>query len=193
MRYPREQKEQTHARLVQAASRRFRGRGGEGVTIGDLMGELKLTHGGFYRHFNSKEQLFAEAVARGFAETEARMISALAQAKPGSELKTLIERYLSLEHCAQPAEGCPAAALAGEMARHSRPVRLRFEAAIHAHASRLLKFLPGTSEEEKRRNALVLFSGMAGAMTMARAVADEKLRQNILDAAREFYVGAFCR
>src|SRR5882762_9546141 len=111
MRYDRNHKEQTHARLVRTAASRFRGNGTEGLSIGDLMAELGLTHGGFYRHFESKEQLFAEAFAFGFAERGELIAQVVADAKPGSELRAIIEKYLSLEHCAHPAEGCPAAAL----------------------------------------------------------------------------------
>ncbi len=192
MRYSREHKEQTRARLVRTASRRFRGQGAEGVSIGDLMAELKLTHGGFYRHFDSKEQLFAEAVASGFGDIERMVARGVSVSKPGSALKTIIKAYLSLEHCAEPAEGCPAAALAAEVARHPRFVRARFEAGLRGQAIRLLSFIPGLTEEERRKNFLILFSGMAGALTFARAVADEKLRQTILDAAKDFYIAAFC-
>ena len=191
MRYPPEQKEKTHARLVRRASRRFRGRGG-GVAIGDLMRELKLTHGGFYRHFNSKEQLFAEAVSQGFDEVIQKISQAAGEAKPRGGLKAIIEAYLSPGHCARPAEGCPGAALVQEIARHPRPVRLKFEAAMRRYGGQLSPFLPGETGAERLMNFLVLFSGMAGALGLARAVVDKSLRQQILRSAREFYIRTFC-
>jgi TetR/AcrR family transcriptional regulator, transcriptional repressor for nem operon len=80
MRYPPEHKGRVRQRIVDAASRRFRRRGSENVAIADLMSELRLTHGGFYRHFKGKEQLFSEAVLAAAAETQSRMKAAAEQA-----------------------------------------------------------------------------------------------------------------
>jgi TetR/AcrR family transcriptional regulator, transcriptional repressor for nem operon len=192
MRYSEKHKEQTRERIVRTASRRFRGKGEGNVAIADLMQELKLTHGGFYRHFASKEDLFAESIAKAFEEAAARMRQRLKEARPGTELKTIIETYLSPEHCVHTAEGCPLAALATEAARHPKTVRSRFDKAIQFLSERLSKFIKGSTEEEKRRNVAVLFSGMAGALNLARAVADEETRQRILQDARDFYVRSFC-
>jgi len=192
MRYPAKQKQETRDRIVRAASRRFRGRGEKHVAIADLMRELNLTHGGFYRHFASKEDLFVEGLAKGFEEVAERLVHAAEQGPPGSELRNIIERYLSPEHCANAAEGCPLAALASEIARHPRASRVRFDRAIHDCMSMFAKFLPGSTEGERQRNCAVLFSGMAGALSLARAVADEGMRQSILQGAREFYIKSFC-
>ena len=175
---------------MRTASRHFR-RGGREVSIANLMGKLNLTHGGFYRHFASKEELFAEAVAHGFEEIRATLGGAAAQ-QPGQELKAVIEGYLSLEHCANPAEGCPIAALGPEIARQPRSVRAKIDRAMRDHFKKMAKLLPGATESERERNTLVLFSGMAGALSMARSVADADLRQSILQGAREFYIKAFC-
>ena len=191
MRYPAKQKQETRDRIVRAASRRFRGRGEKRVAIADLMRELHLTHGGFYRHFASKEALFAEGIAKGFEECAEKLTCAAEQGPPGSELRTLIERYLSDEHCANPAEGCPIAALAAEIARQPRAVRLRFDKALHDYMTLLGRLLPGSTEGERQRNFVVLFSGMAGTLSLARAVADEGMRQSILQEAREFYIRSF--
>src|SRR4030095_2784119 len=83
MRYSAQHKQETRERIVRAASRHFRGQGGEGVAIADLMRKLNLTHGGFYRHFDSKEQLFAEAVAKGFEDVRAKFKEAVEKAPPG--------------------------------------------------------------------------------------------------------------
>jgi len=157
------------------------------VGIADLMRELKFTHGGFYRHFKSKDQLFAEALAWGFEE----VIAKLAQ-MGGGGLKAIIEAYLSPEHCANPAAGCLGAALVQEIARQPRAVRAKFEAAMRGYGSRLAKFMPGKTEDERLLNFFVLFSGMAGALGLARAVADAELRRRILRSAREFYISTFC-
>jgi TetR/AcrR family transcriptional repressor of nem operon len=99
MRYSAEHKQQTRERIVRAAARRFRSRGSEGAGIGDLMHDLRLTHGGFYRHFASKESLFAEAFEQGLKELGDRVVSAIAQSPPGGEVKALIDAYLDVEHC----------------------------------------------------------------------------------------------
>ena len=113
MRYSAEHKEETHERIVRTASRRFR-RSGASVGIADLMKALKLTHGGFYRHFRSKDDLLVEALQNGFDDMRQRMSEAIAKVPPGRELESLIETYLSDRHCADAAGGCPVAALAAE-------------------------------------------------------------------------------
>jgi len=192
MRYPAHQKQETRERIVRAASRHFRGRGGEGVAIADLMGKLNLTHGGFYKHFDSKEQLFAEAVAKSFEDVRAGFAEAVVKAQPGGELRVLIEQYLSLEHCANPDSGCPLAALASEIPRYPRAVRVKIDRAMRDHLKKVSEFLPGATEKDRQRNCLVLLSGMSGALTLARTVADKEMRQSILQAAREFYIKTFC-
>jgi TetR/AcrR family transcriptional repressor of nem operon len=192
MRYSAKHKEETRDRIVRAASRRFRGRGENAVAIADLMQELQLTHGGFYKHFKSKQDLFTESLDKAFEEGAQMLVDAAKRAKPGAELKSIIETYLSPEHCAQTSEGCPVAALASEVARRPRAIRLRFDKAVRDHAKRFAKFLPGSTEAERIGNFAVLFTGMAGALTVARAIADEGMRQRILQAAREFYIQSFC-
>ncbi len=193
MRYTREHKKETRDRIVKAASRQIRGRGGMGPAIGDLMRKLDLTHGGFYKHFRSKQQLLIEAIARGFDEMEAWLVEAVNEAEPGRELELIIDRYLSVQHCSDLAGGCPVAALASEIARYPRAMRLEIDRAIKKRIKRMAKFLPGATDKERERNCMVLFSGMAGALSLARASADLESRKAILEASREFYVKVFCR
>ena len=192
MRYSETHKQETRERIVLMAARQFRGHGENNVAIADLMQELKLTHGGFYKHFESKQDLFAESIDKAFEEAAEMLLQAVKRGRPGSELKSIIEAYLSHEHCANASKGCPVAALASEVARQPRAVRLRFDKAVRKHAQRFVNFVPGSSEAEKIRNFAVLFSGMAGALSMARAVADEDTRQRILQGAKEFYIQSFC-
>lgn|SRR5262245_54570053 len=192
MRYTSQHKQETRERIVRAASRQFRGRGGEGVAIAELMSKLNLTHGGFYRHFDSKEQLLVEAIAKGFEEIAANLADAAENGPAGCELKGIIERYLSLEHCANPAEGCPVAALASEIARYPRSLRVKIDRAMHKYMKKIAGFLPGATEDERERNFLILFSGMGGALSVARVTSDPELRKTILQAAKDFYIKAFC-
>jgi len=192
MRYPAEHKQETRDRIIHAASRRFR-RAGAGVGIGQLMKTLKMTHGGFYRHFKSKDDLFEAALGKGFEEMRARMAAAIAKAPPGHELEAIIETYLSEQHCHDAAGGCPVAALASEIGRQPRALRAAFDRAIQEATSRVAQFMTGATEEERRRKAGVLLSGMSGTLAVARAVSDEERRKKILAAARKIYVEAFAR
>jgi len=192
MRYSAEHKQQTRERIVRAAARRFRSRGSQGAGIGALMRDLRLTHGGFYRHFHSKEDLFIEAFEEGTTEIARKIDSAIEQAPSGGELKAFIDAYLDIEHCDNAGEGCPVAALATELAR--RPprsrARLTFERILRERTQRMAKYMPGTAEEERERKARMLMSGMAGTLTIARVITDERRRRRFLDDAKKFYFEA---
>jgi TetR/AcrR family transcriptional repressor of nem operon len=191
VRYRADHKQQTRERILRAAARRFRSRGSEGAGIGDLMRDLRLTHGGFYRHFDTKEDLFAEAFEQGLKEVGDRITQAIGLASPGSELKALIDAYLDPDHCSDVAGGCPVAALASEVARRPRGARGAFLQALRAHIRRMEKHLPASNnEEERRQKTIALFSGMAGTLTIARAFTDEQDRRAILEGARKFYLAA---
>ncbi len=192
MRYSPEHKQQTRERIVRAASRRFRSRGSQGAVIGDLMRDLNLTHGGFYRHFDSKEDLFVEAFEHGLTEISRKIAAAIEQAPRGGELKAFIDAYLDIEHCANAADGCPVAALASEFARrppHSR-ARAAFLRVLRDRTQRMAKYLPGATEEERVCKARMLMSGMAGTLTVARVIPDDRQRRKFLDDAKKFYFDA---
>jgi TetR/AcrR family transcriptional repressor of nem operon len=193
MRYPAEHKQQTRERIVRAASRRFRSRGSEGAGIGDLMRDLRLTHGGFYRHFASKEDLFGEAFEQALKEVVARATAAIRQAPPGEEVKAIIDAYLDIEHCNDVAGGCPVAALAAEIARRPRAAREPLLRALRGHVSQLQQFVPGANDEERREKTVALLSGMAGTLTIARAFPSDRDRRAILEGAKRFYLEAVRR
>jgi TetR/AcrR family transcriptional regulator, transcriptional repressor for nem operon len=190
MRYPMEHKQQTRDRIVRAASRRFRSRGTEGAGIGDLMRDLRLTHGGFYRHFGSKEELFIAAFQQALDDAALRARKAISQAAPGDELKAIIDSYLEIEHCDDVEGGCPVAALAAEIPRRPRKTREAALRALREHVSRLAQYVPGADDDERRRNTVALLSGMAGTLTMARAFSAVEDRRRILDGAKAFYLRA---
>ena len=190
MRYPSEHKQQTRQRIVRAAARRFRSRGTEGASIGTLMRDLRLTHGGFYRHFNNKEELFVEAFGESLEELSREVLSALEGVPPGGELQALINRYLSTEHSDDVAGGCPVAALATEVARRPPKTRAALLQILKNHMAKAAKFIPGVSEEERECKARVLFSGMAGTLNMARVIVDERQRRQFLEDAKKFYLEA---
>jgi TetR/AcrR family transcriptional regulator, transcriptional repressor for nem operon len=190
MRYPTSHKQETRERIVKAAARRFRSRGGEGAGIGTMMRDLRLTHGGFYRHFDSKEALFAAAFEHGLQDLRRRFSAAVEQAPRGGELKALIDAYLDVEHCDHTAAGCPVAALGAEIARRPRVARAPFQRVLGNHLRLIAKYLPGANDETRERKAMMLFSGMAGTLTVARVMTDDRRRRQLLDAAKGFYLGA---
>lgn len=192
MRYSAEHKQETRDRIVRTAARHFRRRGAKGVAIGELMSTLNLTHGGFYKHFESKQQLLAEAIRTAFDETDSRFDEAMSRAKPGTELQTLIETYLTWEHCANPGEGCPMAALASDIGRLPRSVRSEIDHAIERRVERVSSFMPGSSEKERRIKAMALLSGLIGTLNIARALTDQEARKAVLKASKNVYIKTFC-
>jgi TetR/AcrR family transcriptional regulator, transcriptional repressor for nem operon len=190
MRYPADHKQHTRERIVRAASRRFRSRGTEAAAIADLMRDLRLTHGGFYRHFGSKEGLVAEAFEAALKESGDRAVAAIEKAPRGGEMQALIDAYLDLKHCEDIAGGCPVAALASEIARRPKGSRNPFLQVLRAHIRRMEHYMPGATLSQRRQKTIALFTGMAGTLTVARAFTDEKDRRTILDGARKFYLAA---
>jgi TetR/AcrR family transcriptional regulator, transcriptional repressor for nem operon len=193
MRYPAEHKQQTRERIVRAASRRFRSRGTEGAAISDLMRDLRLTHGGFYRHFGSKEGLVAAAFETALKEYGDRAIAAIEKAPAGGEMAALIDAYLDPKHCDDMAGGCPIAALATEIARRPKGSRAPFLQAFRAHICRMEPYMPGATVEVRRQKTIALFTGMAGTLAVARAFTEEQDRRVILEGARKFYASAVQR
>jgi len=184
------QKAETHQRIITHAAKAFRARGG-GVGIGDVMSDLGLTHGGFYRHFGSKDDLFVEAVAEALQEIAERLVRAAQRAAPGREREAIINAYLSSEHLAHPATWCAVAALAGDLGRAPLAVRKRLDAAMFTYMQRLAPYMAGATDDERRRNFIVLISGMAGAIAMIRSFGDKQMRENALAMARDYYLAAF--
>ncbi len=193
MRYPAGQKSKTHEKIVDAASRSFREHGSEGQGIASLMKDLGLTHGGFYRHFESKDDLYVDAVTAALQKGADRFTGVMKAAPKGGEVRALIDYYLSAEHLNEVGGGCVMAALAPEISRQPTAVRRGINATMKAFSERIIPFLPGASKAEKRRNFYVLFPGMAGVLMMARAIADPAVRNEMLSAAKRFYKEAFAR
>src|ERR1700744_1722546 len=133
MRYSLEHKAQNHENILSVAARSFREHGGDSSGIGTVMKKVGLTKGGFYRHFESKDDLFVEAVARAFDEMGTGMEKAARTAPAGQELRAMIERDLSLSHANSPGTGCVLSALAPELARKPLGVRRRIEALQEAY------------------------------------------------------------
>lgn len=190
MRYSAQHKAQTHERVVKKAAEQFRRRGLQGIGIAKLMGALGLTHGGFYAHFDNKSELVAAAARKIFQEAIAQIEAAAAAAPKGRELTAIISDYLSAGH-RDTTQGCLLPSLAGEIARQPQTVRKALTQAFDEYANKISKYMPGPSDEERRSQARLLFSGMAGTMMVARAVSDRQLSNTMLAQGRQFYISAF--
>jgi TetR/AcrR family transcriptional repressor of nem operon len=191
MRYSPEHKAQNHENILSVAARSFREHGGDTSGIGTVMKKVGLTKGGFYRHFESKDDLFVEAVARAFDEMGNGMLKVANAAPEGHALRAMIEHYLSTRHANSPGVGCVVAALGPELARKPLSVRKRIEASLDAYRERLLPFVPGQTREEKLEKCKLLFSSMAGVLMMARITSDPKKREQRLMEGRNFFIKSF--
>ncbi len=176
MRRSREESARTRRSAVDAASQLFRERGIESVSVGDVMSQLGMTGGGFYRHFESKEALAAEACTAAFAG------SGLAQ-EPARSPGTMLRRYLSKAHRDAPAAGCPMPALASDMARQPVAVRRAYTEGVRDAIARIERLAPGAE-------ARALLASMVGALAIARAVDDEELSAAMLRDTQRFWVRA---
>jgi TetR/AcrR family transcriptional regulator, transcriptional repressor for nem operon len=179
-------KANTHARLVEAAAARFKERGVDGISLSDLMKDLKLTHGGFYKHFGSRDELVTEALELALTETGHAMRRRLfADGKPNVE--AFVDFYLDETHRDERAAGCAVAALAGDAARKSADVQAQFRENIESNLEALSEALgprPGGAAES-RATALLVLSALYGALIMARAVGDSPLSSEILSTVRQ--------
>ena len=191
MRYDPEHKTKTHNRIVRNASRQLRAKGLNGSAVNTLMKASGLTHGGFYRHFGSRDELTAETVEASVQELGDRLIAAAKNARPGEGWKAMVRSYLSLERCDHMDEGCPIAALAPDIARTRPAVKRRSSAAILKFRHEILPFMPGKNAEEKATNFLAIISSMVGAIAIARTMPDADVRQGILKRVRDHLLASF--
>lgn len=191
MRYDPHHKVRTHRRIVRNASRQLRAKGLNGPAVATLMKAAGLTHGGFYRHFGSRDDLVVEAIEESLQELRDLLIAAAKDAAPGAGWKAMVRSYLSLERCDRADEGCPVAALAPDMARTRPALKQRIAAAILKLRQELMPFMPGLNAEEKAANFLAIFSSMVGTIAIARTMPDPAIRQRILNTVRDHLVQSF--
>jgi TetR/AcrR family transcriptional repressor of nem operon len=180
MRKSKQEAAATRQRIIGAAAAAFRKNGIAGTGLSDLMAAAGLTHGGFYRHFDSKDQVVAEACIAA-AESLIDQLAASASGKsPQRGLKTIVETYLSAAHRDVPADGCPLAALGSEMARGDERTRAAATQALLKLVDVIASQFGKTRPDVARRRALVAASTMIGAVTMSRIVTDSELSAAIL-------------
>ncbi len=182
MRVTREQVQENRRRILEAAGRLFREKGFAAVTVAEVMEAAGLTHGGFYGHFASKEDLAAQALAQALTPTPREPGTA-----PGGKAQDLagfVASYLSAPHRDRPGSGCALAALGSEAARQPPPVRRAFTEGVEARLARMQEAMQGAFPEGDRAAALAALSHLVGALVLARAVDDPALSDEILAAGR---------
>ena len=191
MRYEREHKTRTRDRIVRNAARKLRAEGLSGPGVASVMKASGLTVGGFYKHFRSKAELLADAIAEGFSESSEKIYSSLQNVPREDRWKELVRLYLSPEHCDHPDSGCPVAALAPEMARAKIGVRKRIAGLMKDRAERWVEFMPGRTLAEREQNFFVILSTMAGAVSIARILTEPADRERVLASVRDHLLRSF--
>jgi TetR/AcrR family transcriptional repressor of nem operon len=178
------EKAKTHRRIVKIASKRFREKGVAGVGIAELMKEAGLTVGGFYKHFDSRDDLVAEAVGSAFGTWKRQVDAAASGGAPFTYAK-LIDDYLNEAHRDDPGTGCAYSALAAEISRSDKKTRALASEQIRNDIQLIASLLPGKDRRAARSRAILTFSALVGAMTLARNVSDEEMSREILRTVGE--------
>ena len=187
MRLTREQAEQNRRLIVETASRMFRLQGVENVAVADVMKESGFTHGGFYNHFKSKDDLATEAVASAFDHAAKNLSEDIASGNdPQKALNSILANYLSPAHRDTSTGGCPATAFPVDSARSGKDVQAAFADGIEAYLEIFAGRMDGDKREVRQR-AVALLSGIVGALLLSRAVKKSrpKLSDELLSSARK--------
>lgn len=174
----REQVAENKRKILDAASGLFRGKGFQRVTVADVMKAAGLTHGAFYGHFKSKDDLIAQTLDH-----------VLAGQTPEADLPRFAETYLSLAHCRNLAGGCPMAGLGAETIREAPEARAAMTAGLRKQIERLAHGLEGTSQAGNRQAAIGAWSAMVGALILARLSDDPRLSEDVLTQTRAWLAG----
>lgn len=183
MKVSRAQAEENRRRIVATAGRLFRERGLDGIGVADLMKAAGLTHGGFYGHFQSKDDLASEAATEALAAGIAKWTGVIEGAE--NPVAALVALYLSEGHKREMGEGCALAALGPDAARRGSALKASFSEGVEAHLALLAEHLPGRTQTERRRKAMAFLAEMVGALVLARAVDDKHLARDLLGAATD--------
>lgn len=173
MKVSREQMAQNRDRILTEAGRLFRDRGFAAVSVAEVMKAAGLTHGGFYGHFGSKDDLIAQTIDHVLGNGTAL-----------DDLDAWIDTYLSTPHRDHPERGCPTAALAGLMRDQSGEARKSMAQGLAGQIDRLAQAMPGADAAVRRRAAIGSWSAMVGAMILARSIDDPALSDEVLAQTR---------
>jgi TetR/AcrR family transcriptional regulator, transcriptional repressor for nem operon len=185
MRYSREHKLETHARIVKKASVRLREKGAHGIGVADLMKEAGLTHGGFYAHFDSREALVIEAFADAMDRSTERWRKLAAATPPEKRLATIVDSYLTTIHRDDPGHGCAVPTLGAEIARESPKTRKAFAAKLAQMIDMLADQIPELPRKAAREQAMAAVATMMGTLVLSRIAGSSEFSDEILGAGRD--------
>lgn len=183
MRVTPQEMDSSHHRIVDGAARLLRERGVRSTSVADAMNEAGMTHGGFYRHFKTKDELVIEALARAFEDFSAPLEQQQQFAPPKAVVDQFKALYLSDEHVAHPGQGCPMPAMGSDLAREAAPVKGAFGAGLQRVVAALANAQEG-NPQQRQAAALRQISMWAGAVMLARA-SDPQTAAAVLDACRD--------
>jgi TetR/AcrR family transcriptional repressor of nem operon len=191
MRYRPEHKAEVHQKIVKDASRRVLSEGLNGAAVAAVMRDTGLTHGGFYKHFESKDELLLESLREAFREIADNLAHAAEQLHPEGAWKAIVKAYLTPDYCDHPERGCPLPALAPELARVDKKMKGQIVNELVKYKDRMLPFMPGRRTADKERAFFSIFSTMVGAMEIARMLPEPAMREMVLASARDFLLHSF--
>ena len=189
MRYSKEHKQETHARIVKKASVKLREKGAHGIGVADLMKDAGLTHGGFYAHFDSREALVIEAFNFAMDRANERWRKVAEEVTPEKRLATIVDGYLSAVHRDNPGQGCAIPALGAEIARESLKTRKAFSAKLEQMIDMMADQILDVPRKTARKQAMATVATMMGTIVMSRIAGNGELSEEILSAGRETVLG----
>lgn len=189
-RVSREQADKNRLAIEDAASRLFRERGFNGVSVADLSSAAGLTHGGFYGHFDSKDALAAIACGKAFGQAEQRWARRI-EARPGDKpavFGAIVDAYLDTANRDNPGKGCPAVAFAADVAREPghMPVRASYVEGVKTMVGQMASLSDAADADATHARALVQIAAMVGALSLARATGGDPISEQFLAAVRGF-------
>ena len=180
MKVTREQAEANRERILDNAGRLFRERGFDGIGLNDLMQAAGLTRGGFYGHFESKDDLAAQATRRALQTNREQW-----KQQADRSLQAWVRTYLSDAHRDHAGAGCGLVALAGDAARGGPAVKAAFGEGVESLVATLQRQMPAADDEARREQALAMLSTLVGSLLLSRAVGDAGLSRELREAARK--------
>ena len=185
MRYSKEHKLETHARIVKKASVRLREKGAHGIGVADLMKEAGLTHGGFYAHFDSREALVIEAFGYAMERSTERWRKLAEQTPPDKRLAAIVESYLTPVHRDDPGHGCAVPTLGAEIARESPKTRKAFAAKLEQMIDMMADQIPDVPRKAARKQVMAVIATMMGTLVLSRIAGTGEFSDEILSAGRD--------
>jgi TetR/AcrR family transcriptional repressor of nem operon len=185
MRYDAEHKQRTRGRVLKEAAKAIRGEGPHQVGVAAVMAKAGLTHGGFYAHFSSKDDLVAAAITQMFDEAMAAFEHHTAGKAPGAALAAYVDFYLSPRHRDAQATGCPLAALAADLPRLDHAARAGFTLGAERLTMALSQLIAGLGRRDASALASSAMAEMVGAISLARAISDPKHSNEVLKHSRD--------